>query len=534
MNTRKLRHNEASRKPETQRRSSSDTKSDECDASNLIPESREKHDCFEAAPDEHNRFNPKPENRISDASYDTADSGETTAEAKLMSSLLDEPILPALMKFSIPVLLTLMLQALYGAVDLWAVGTFAAEADVSAVSTGSQTMQIITGVVTGLSMGTTVLLGQRIGEGNREGAAAVTGTSILVFAALGVILSILMVPAAPRIAVLMNAPDEALAQTTQYIRICGAGSIFISGYNLISALFRGLGNSRAPLVFVSIACVVNIFGDIILIYGFKLGTTGAAIATIGAQAVSVVMSILLIRRKGLPFTFKKKHLYPQRAAAAGVLKIGSPVAFQEMCNEISYLIIIGFVNTLGVTASAGVGIAEKLVIFILLIPMAYMQSISAFTAQNTGAGKYKRARRAVWVGMGTAALLGFIVAGISFVFGDALSRLFIDNRDVIAASAEFLKATSMECFILSIAYCFTGYFNGLGRTTFVMLQGICAIFLVKIPYSWYASVQPSPSLFQIGLSTVFAALFTLVICLGYYCFTRRRIAEPQDLSETQN
>lgn len=206
--------------------------------------------------------------------------------------------------------------------------------------------------------------------------------------------------------------------------------------------------------------------------------------------------------------------------------MGSPIALQDMCNEISYLIIIGLVNVLGVTASAGVGIAEKLVIFILLIPMSYMQSISAFVAQNVGAGQYNRAKKAMWTDMGTAAVLGGIMAYISFFHGDSLSLIFIkdvsaaDSAAVIKASAEFLKATSIECFILSVAYCFTGYFNGLGKTTFVMIQGLCAIFLVKIPYAWYASRQPDPKLFQIGLSTAFAAIFTLAVCFMYFFYTQ--------------
>ena len=319
-------------------------------------------------------------------------------------------ILPSLLKFAVPVLLALMMQALYGAVDLWAVGKFGTTADISAVSTGSQTMQIVTGLVTGLSMGTTVLLGQRIGCRDDEGAARVVGTSIKVFGVLGIALSIAMVFAARPVAYLMNAPEEALEQTVQYIQICGGGSLCIAGYNLLSAVFRGMGDSGSPLIFVSIACVTNIVGDITLIDGFKMGAAGAAIATVAAQTVSVVLSVILIKKKGLPFAFTREHFAFQRKTAAAVIRLGSPIALQDMCNEVSYLVIIGLVNALGVTASAGVGIAEKLVIFILLIPMAYMQSISAFTAQNIGAGDPERARKAMWIDMGTAAVLGGVSA----------------------------------------------------------------------------------------------------------------------------
>lgn len=443
---------------------------------------------------------------------------------------LEGAILPSLLKFAMPVLLALVLQALYGAVDLWAVGKFGTTADISAVSTGSQTMQIVTGVVTGLSMGTTVLLGRCIGRRDDEAAARTVGTSIIIFGILGIVLSVVTVFAAKPIAILMNAPEEAFTHTVHYIRICGGGSLCIVAYNLLSAVFRGMGDSRSPLIFVSIASVTNIAGDIILIDGFKMGAAGAAAATVAAQAVSVVLSFFLIKKKGLPFSFTKEHFAFHKKTAASVIRLGSPIALQDMCNEVSYLIIIGIVNALGVTASAGVGIAEKLVIFILLIPMAYMQSISAFAAQNVGAGKLERARKAMWMGMGTAAALGGVMAYAAFFHGDALSVIFVsDAADgqaaVIQASAEFLRATSIECFVLSVAYCLTGYFNGLGKTAFVMAQGLCAIFLVKIQYAYYASRKVSPKLFDIGLSTAYAALFTLASCLIYYLYLRRKPKE---------
>lgn len=280
---------------------------------------------------------------------------------KSNNTFLDGPILPSLLRFALPVLFALILQALYGAVDLWAVGKFATTADISAVATGSQTMQIITGIVTGLSMGTTVLLGQKVGHKDNEGAAQTIGTSIKIFAALGVVLSIIMILSARPIARVMNAPEEAFTQTVRYIQICGGGSLCIVAYNLLSAIFRGMGDSKSPLIFVSIACVTNIVGDITLIDVFHMGAVGAAIATVAAQAVSVILSLVLIKKKGLPFPFTKSHLLFHRNTAAGVIKLGSPIALQDMCNEVSYLIIIGLVNMLGVTASAGVGIAEKLV-----------------------------------------------------------------------------------------------------------------------------------------------------------------------------
>lgn len=225
----------------------------------------------------------------------------------------------------------------------------------------------------------------------------------------------------------MNAPQEAFEKTVEYILICGAGSLFIVGYNLISAIFRGMGNSKAPLLFVLIACIANIIGDVTLIKVFDMGTAGAAIATIAAQGISVLLSLVLIKKKGLPFPFGKENIRFNKETATSIIKLGFPIALQDMCNEISYLIIIGLVNALGVTASAGVGIAEKLVMFMLLIPMSYMQSISAFVAQNIGAGQETRAKRVMWTGMFTAVILGGIMSYISFFHGNLLSRIFITN-----------------------------------------------------------------------------------------------------------
>lgn len=443
------------------------------------------------------------------------------------------PVLSALLRFSVPVLLALLLQALYGAVDLWAVGKFADTADISAVSTGSQTMLIATGLITGLSTGTMIRLAQKIGQKDSHGAAQTVCASIQILGVLGLFLSILLVFSANFIARLMNTPPEAFSQTVHYIQICGGGSLCIAAYNLLSAVYRGMGDSRSPLIFVLIACLTNIFGDITLIAGFHMGAAGAAAATVAAQAVSVILSCVFICKKGLPFPIHKDHFQFHRKLSLDIIRLGFPIALQDMCSEFSYLFIIGIVNTLGVTISAGVGIAEKLVIFILLIPTCYMQSISAFSAQNVGAGKLHRAKRCLWTGMGTAVFLGGIAAYVSYFHGDVLSLLFLgdtagsDAALVIASSAEFLKATSIECFVLSIAYCLTGYFNGLGKTAFVMAQGLISIFLIRMPFAWFAGHRSSPRLFYIALATAFSAIFTLVVCLIYYAILDIREARGE-------
>lgn len=436
------------------------------------------------------------------------------------NTILEGSIVVALTRFAVPMLFSLILQALYGAVDLWMVSRFALNADVSAVSTGSQTMLIVNGIVTGLAMGITILLGQSVGEGNDNQSARIIGTSTWIFAALALGLTLLLLTGAPTLTTALHAPVEAYQKTVHYIMICGAGTVFVVGFNVLNGIFCGLGDAKTPLYFVMIACAVNIVADYVFIAHAGLGAEGAAVATIAAQAVSVIFALALMKRR-LPFTVHHSHFGIDRAIAASILKLGTPVALLRMTNELSYLIILGFVNTLGVVASSGVGIAEKLVMFILLIPTAYMSAVSAFVAQNTGAGQHARARKTLWVGMATAAVIGGAMAYLSFFHGDALSRLFIGDVAVIAASTEFLKATALECFILSMAYCYDGYFNGIEKTTFVMVQGIIAALCVRIPYAYYASVQPEPSLFNIGLSTALAAAFMFVVCTAYYLWNRK-------------
>lgn len=436
------------------------------------------------------------------------------------NTILEGSIVIALTRFAVPMLFSLVLQALYGAVDLWMVSRFALNADVSAVSTGSQTMLIVNGIVTGLAMGITILLGQSVGEGNDNQSARIIGTSTWIFAALALGLTLLLLTGAPPLTTALHAPVEAYQRTVHYIMICGAGTVFVVGFNVLNGIFCGLGDAKTPLYFVMIACAVNIVADYVFIAHVGLGAEGAAVATIAAQAVSMAFALALIKRR-LPFEMHRADFGAERALAVNILKLGIPVALLRMANEIFYLIILGFVNTLGVVASSGVGIAEKLVMFILLIPTAYMSAVSAFVAQNTGAGQHARARQTLWVGMMTAAVIGGAMAYLSFFHGDALSRLFIGDVAVIAASAEFLKATALECFILSMAYCYDGYFNGIEKTTFVMVQGIIAALCVRIPYAYYASIQPAPSLFNIGLSTALAAAFMFAVCSGYYAWHRK-------------
>lgn len=425
-------------------------------------------------------------------------------------------ILVPLVRFALPVLAALFLQAMYGAVDLLIVGRFTdagtVSAHVSAVSTGSQIMLTLTNLVASFAMGATVLLGQQIGRGQAKKGGETIGACIVLFACIGVVMTALLVPGAPLVASVMHAPAEAFDLTAAYIRICGAGMLVIIAYNLIGSIFRGIGDSMTPLVTVAIACAANIIGDLVLVAVFHLGTVGAAVATVGAQAVSVVFSLLLLRHRELPFSLRRDHIRFHGELIGRITRIGLPIATQDLLVGISFLIIQGIVNSLGVVPSAGVGVAEKVCAFIMLVPSAFMQSMSAFVAQNEGAGKPDRAVKALRCGILLLLAVGVVMFYLSFFHGVSLASLFARDPAVAAAGADYLKAYAIDCMLTPVFFCFIGFYNGIGLIRFVMLQGIVSAFCVRVPVSWLMSRRTPVSLFHIGLATPCSSALQIVMC----------------------
>ena len=436
-------------------------------------------------------------------------------------NFLSGPILSSLLRFAGPVFLALCLQAAYGAVDLLVVGRFGTAADMSAVSTGSQILHTITIVVTSFAMGVTVLIAQRIGEGKGQDAGKVIGASICLFAVIGLLVTLLQVSAAEGLSALMKAPAEAFAKTAQYVRICGAGSLFIVAYNLLGSVFRGMGDSKTPLLSVAIACVANIIGDLLLVGVFDMGAAGAAIATVVAQGISVVLCLFVIRRRGLPFPFERRFIRWDGAILGRVVGLGTPIALQELLVGISFLVILTIVNGLGLAPSAGVGVAQKLCSFIMLVPSAFSQSLSAFAGQNMGARKPNRAQKAMALGMGASFLCGILMATVVFLFGVELSHIFTDDPAVARASADYLQAYAVDTLFVAFLFCYIGFFNGCGKTRFVMIQGIVGAFGVRIPVSYFLSKIQPVSLYRVGLATPASTLVQIALCTGYLIYLRK-------------
>lgn len=423
-------------------------------------------------------------------------------------------ILSPLIKFTIPILLAIFLQGLYGAVDLLVVGQFGDTSSVSAVATGSQIMQIITGIITELSMGVTILVGQKLGEKKVNEASKTIEGALFLFTVIAVFFTVTMITIVNPVAELMNAPAEAFDKTVNYIRICSVGIVFIAAFNVISSIFRGMGNSKLPLIFVGIACVTNIIGDLVFVGIFGLDAEGAALATVMAQGVSVLTSIMVIRKMEFPFTIQKIRF--RKKEIGKIITMGFPIALQDALTNISFLIITSIINGLGLVASAAIGVSEKIVVFIMLIPIAYMSSVSAFTAQNIGACKPDRAKKALKYAMLTSLFFGAIMFFFAFWHGNILARMFSTDHRVIVACAEYMKAYAVDCILVCILFCFMGYFNGCGKTMFVMTQGILGAFLLRIPFSYFMSKVPGVTMLQIGFASPISTVFCILLCVLYY------------------
>ena len=436
-------------------------------------------------------------------------------------------ILAKLSFFMLPILGALVLQAAYGAVDLLVVGRFGSTSGLSAVSTGSQVLNLVTFVVTQLAMGVTVLIARYLGEKKPQYIGQVIGGAAVVFTLLAALLFVILVFFARPISGLMQAPAEALDSTARYVGICGGGILFIVAYNMLSAIFRGLGDSKSPLIFVLVACIVNVVGDLVLVAGFHLDAAGAAIATVAAQAVSVVCAVVMLVKKKLPFRISRAdfRLNPQ---CKKFLSIGLPVALQEFLTQLSFLALCAFVNRLGLTASSGYGVACKIVNFAMLIPSALMQSMASFVSQNVGAGNGKRAKQSMFTGIGIGLVFGCAMFALVWFRGDALSGIFTPDAAVIANAYAYLKGFAPETIATAILFSMVGYFNGNDKTVWVMVQGLVQTLLVRLPMAYVMSIQPNASLTKIGLSAPVSTTVGIALNMGFFLWLEHR--ERQRLS----
>ena len=439
----------------------------------------------------------------------------------MQKNLTQGSILKNIVLFSLPYLISYFLQTLYGMADLFLAGQFNGAAVISAVSIGSQVMHMLTVIIVGLAMGGTVLIGQAVGARDTKRTAKVTGNTITLFLIFSVIATILLLAACRGIVSLVSTPPESVEQTVAYLKICFFGIPFIIAYNVIASIYRGMGDSKSPMIFVIIACTLNIILDYIFMGVFGLQAEGAAIATVIAQAVSVIISLIaIVKTRSLKLT--KKDLKIDQAVMSAILKIGLPVACQDGFIQISFIVITIIANRRGVNVAAAVGIVEKIICFLFLIPSSMLSSISAIAAQNIGAGFHDRARKTFWAGTAIAVGIGAVFAvTFQFISGPVIS-LFTRDEIVVTFGTQYLRSYVTDCVLAAIHFCFSGYFTAMGKSIISFIHNSISIVLVRIPGAWLASKFWPDTLFPMGCAAPLGSLLSALICLGAYLWLRKK------------
>ena len=434
-------------------------------------------------------------------------------------------VLGNILFFSLPYLLSYFLQTLYGMADLFIIGQFEGVAATTAVSVGSQAMHMITVMIVGLAMGTTVNIGQAVGAGDQKRAAAAIGNSVLLFMTLSAAWAGLLLFWVKPIVEVMSTPSEAVKGTEAYLRICFLGIPFITAYNIISSIFRGMGDSKSPMYFIAVACAANILLDYLFMGVFHMGPAGAALGTTLSQTISVLISLAVIRRRELGISVKKSDFRLNRLVMGQILRIGVPIAMQDGLVQIAFMIITVIANRRGLTDAAAVGIVEKVITFLFLVPSSMLSTVSALGAQNFGAGKKKRAVLTLRYGILISAGFGAFVSAAVQLTAEPVVGLFTADPAVMMAGGRYLRGYIWDCIFAGIHFCFSGYFCACGRSELSFLYNILAILLVRVPGVYLTSVMFPHTLLPMGLATAAGSLLAVMICIIAFMWIERQGAE---------
>ncbi len=419
--------------------------------------------------------------------------------------------------FAIPYLISCFLQTFYGLADLFITGQFNGAATVTAVSVGSQIMHMITVIIVGLAMGTTVTVGMCIGEKNREKASDYIGNSIIIFSVMSIILTILTIVFSGKILILLSTPAQAIAETEKYIIVCFAGIPFITGYNVISSIFRGMGDTKSPLIFVGIAGILNIIGDYILIGALNMGALGAAVATVSSQACSVIIAVVILLKRGNLVHITMDSLKLKKEYVKKILIIGTPISFQDGLIQVSFLVITAIANSRGVDVAAAVGIVEKIISFLFLVPSAMLSTVSAIAAQNAGAGSHERAKSTLYYGIRICIVYGIITIIVCEPLASVIVSIFVKNEPkVVILGAQYLRTYVFDCLFAGMHFCFSGYFSAYGKSIYSFIHNIISIVLMRIPGAYLASVFFPATLYAMGIAAPAGSLLSVIICMYLY------------------
>lgn len=415
--------------------------------------------------------------------------------------------------FSLPYLLSYFLQTLYGLADLFIVGQFDSVASTTAVSIGSQVMHMLTVMIVGLAMGTTVNIGRAVGARDSQKASKVVGNTTVLFVGVSVVLAVVLLVLVQPIVRVMSTPAEAVEGTVRYLTICFIGIPFITAYNVIASIFRGLGDSKSPMYFIAVACVANIALDYLFIGALHMGPAGAALGTTLSQTISVAVSLLVILKKKTGISVKRADFRLERVTMGQVLKIGVPIAAQDGFIQVAFIIITIIANRRGLGVAAAVGIVEKIISFLFLVPSSMLSTVSALGAQNMGAGKYERADQILRYAMGIAVGFGLIVSLLIQIIAGPVVGLFTTDATVILLGAQYIRGYIWDCIFAGVHFSFSGYFCAYGKSEISFVHNLIAILCVRIPGVYLTSKIFQDTLFPMGLATATGSLLSVIICM---------------------
>ena len=423
--------------------------------------------------------------------------------------------------FSLPYFLSYFLQTLYGLADLFIIGQYEGVASTTAVSVGSQVMHMLTVMIVGLAMGTTVSIGRAVGAGDKKRVSACVGNTITLFMLVSIVLTAVLVLLVDPIVSVMSTPAEAVDGTARYLTVCFIGIPFITAYNIISSIFRGMGDSKSPMYFIAVACAANIALDYLFMGAMRLGPIGAALGTTLAQALSVLVAFIAIRRRR-SVAVSRGDLHPRRDVMGQILSIGVPVALQDGLIQIAFILITVIANLRGLTDSAAVGIVEKLISFLFLVPSSMLSTVSAIGAQNIGAGDYGRAKQTMWYAIGIAVGFGIIVCILFQFIAEPVVGLFTSDEGVIAAGGQYMHGYIFDCLFAGIHFCFSGYFCACGKSMISFIHNISGVALVRVPGAYLMSKMFPATLLPMGLATAAGSVLQVLICIVAYRIICRR------------
>lgn len=430
-----------------------------------------------------------------------------------------------ILKFSLPYFWSYFLQTLYGMADLFIIGQFNGVASTTAVSIGSQVMHMITVMIVGIAMGTTVMIGKSVGAKQKKETSKIIGNTVSLFVCLSVVLTVVLLFFVHPIVRIMSTPQQAVEGTTVYLTICFAGIPLITAYNIISSIFRGLGDSKSPMYFIAVACGVNIVLDYVFIGGLHFGASGAALGTTLAQTISVIVALIAliaIRKKDTGISLKRSDLKPEGKTLKNILGIGIPISLQDGFIQISFIVITIIVNQRGLNDAAAVGIVEKIISFVFLVPSSMLSAVSAIAAQNIGAGKDERATKTLKYAIMISMSFGLCVAVLMQFISNFVVGIFTVDTMVIHMGSQYIRSYIWDCMIAGIHFSFSGYFCAYGKSGISFLHNVLSIVLIRIPGAYFASKWFIDTLYPMGCAAPAGSLLSVIVCGIAFIYLKRR------------